>query len=283
MGCSTVSECGKLDMQGELIIHKEDSVSAASTQKSADMMERYSKEQLAEVDFWRVSSTEKPESSAVENILNKCAEGRVLLHEFRKYSDLFNKASVILELGAGQAWASALAKREFPHLITYASDISPYAVSSVGKWEHVFSSKVDRVFACPSNKIPLGDESVDLVFCFQAAHHFRAHRTTLVEIRRVLRTKGVCLYLQEPCCPQFWYPVAYRRVNRKRPGVPEDVIVHRKLVAIAEDIGLSARCYLVPHTLNRGPIETLYYAVLARVKPLTHFLPCSADFIFRKQ
>ena len=241
------------------------------------------KEQLIEVEFWRTSPTENPGSNAVENILNKCAEARILLRELRMHRNFFEQASVVLELGAGQAWGSVLAKREFPHLVTYASDISPYAVRSVSKLEHVFSSRVDRVFACPSNKIPLEDESVDLVFCFQAAHHFRLHRTTLVEIKRVLKTKGVCLYLQEPCCPRIWYPVARWRVNRKRPEVPEDVIVHRKLVAIAEEIGFSASCNLVPHTMNREPVEALYYAFLGRIKPLQYFFPCSADFIFCKQ
>jgi len=246
-------------------------------------MKGFSREQAVEVEFWRTSPTENPESNAVENILHKCAEARILLGELRMHRVFFAQSSKVLELGAGQAWASALVKREFPHLVTYASDISPYAVRSVHKWEHVFSSKVDRVFACPSNEIPLEDESVDLVFCFQAAHHFRAHRTTLIEIRRVLKSGGVCLYLQEPCSPQFWYPLAYWRVNHKRPEVPEDVIIHRKLAAIAEEIGFSASYNLVPHTMNRGPFETVYYALLGRLKPLQHILPCSADFIFCKR
>jgi len=246
-------------------------------------MKGFSEEQRVEVEFWRTSPTENPDSNAVENILHKCAEARILLRELRLHSVFFERASVVLELGAGQAWASALVKREFPHLVTYASDISPYAVRSVAKWDHVFCSKVDRVFACPSNEIPLEDGSVDLVFCFQAAHHFRAHRTTLLEIKRVLKSSGVCLYLQEPCCPWFWYPLANWRVNHKRPAVPEDVIVHRKLASIAAEIGFSASYNLVPHTMNRGPIETIYYAFLGRVKPLRYLLPCAADFIFLKQ
>lgn len=246
-------------------------------------MRGLSREQLIEVEFWRNSLTEGPDCGAVDNILHKCAEARILLRELRMHSSFFERASIVLELGAGQAWGSALAKREFPHLVTYASDISPDAVRSVSKWERVFSSKVDHVLSCPSNKIPLEDESVDLVFCFQAAHHFRAHRSTLLEIRRVLKRKGFCLYLQEPCCLRFWYPLAYWRVNRKRPEVPEDVIVHRKLVAIAEEIGFSASYNFVPHTMNRGPVETLYYALLGWAKPLQYFLPCSADFIFFKK
>jgi SAM-dependent methyltransferase len=245
-------------------------------------MEGLSREQAIEVEFWRTSPNESPDSNAVENILHKCAEARLFLSEFRIHNNIFAQASVVLELGAGQAWASALVKRELPHLVAYASDISPYAVRSVSKWEHVFCSKVDRVFACPSSEIPLENESVDLVFCFQAAHHFREHRTTLVEIKRVLKSSGVCLYLQEPSCPRFWYRLANWRVNRKRPEVPEDVIVHRKLVAIAEEIGFSASYNLVPHTMNRGTIETIYYAFLCRVKPLQHLLPCGADYIFRK-
>jgi SAM-dependent methyltransferase len=251
--------------------------------QAENAMERFSREQLIEVEFWRTSPTEGPDSNAVENILHKCAEARIFLRELRIHSDFFARASITLELGAGQAWASALVKREFPHLVTYASDISPYAVRSVTKWEQVFGSKVDRVFACPSNEIPLENESVDLVFCFQAAHHFRSHRTTLIEIRRVLKPGGFCLYLQEPCCPRFWYRLAYWRVNRKRPEVPEDVIVHRKLAAMAVEVGFSASYSLTPHTMNKGLIETIYYACLCGLKPLRYLLPCGADFIFLKQ
>lgn len=246
-------------------------------------MKELSPEQLVEIEFWRTSPTERPDSTSVENILHKCAEARVLLAEVRAYSHLFYRASVVLELGAGQAWASALVKREFPHVVAYASDISPHAVRSVRKWEHVFCSKVDRVFACPSDEVPLDVESVDLVFSFQAAHHFRKHRSTLVEIRRVLKTGGACLYLQEPSCPIFWYPAAHWRVNRKRPEVPEDVLVRKKLVAIAEEVGFEASCRLVPHTMNRGVTETVYYALLGRLKFLQHLVPCCADFIFYKR
>jgi SAM-dependent methyltransferase len=256
---------------------------AAQAQVNNAMRAGLSREQLIEVEFWRTSPTENPDTNAVENILHKCAEARLFLKEIRMYSNLFEQASVVLELGAGQAWASALVKREFPHLVIYASDISPYAVRSVVKWEHVFCSKVDRVFACPGNEIPLEDSSVDLVFCFQAAHHFRAHRTTLLEIKRVLKSRGVCLYLQEPCCPQFWHPLANWRVNRKRPEVPEDVIVHKKLVTIAREIGLSASYNLAPNAMNKGPFETIYNAFLGRFKLLQYLLPCAADLIFRKQ
>ena len=102
-------------------------------------MRGLSREQLIEVEFWRNSLTEGPDSGAVDNILHKCAEARILLRELRMHSSFFERASIVLELGAGQAWGSALAKREFPHLVTYASDISPDAVRSVTKWERVFS------------------------------------------------------------------------------------------------------------------------------------------------
>ena len=242
-----------------------------------------SAEQLREVEYWRTSPTESPDSTSLENILHKCAEARVLLAEVRVHHNLFAQACTTLELGAGQAWASALVKREFPHLVAYASDISPHALRSVVKWEHVFCSNVDRVFACPSDEIPLKAESVDLVFCFQSAHHFRKHRSTLTEIRRVLKPGGVCLYLQEPSCSRFWYPVAFWRVNHKRPEVPEDVIVRKKLLAIAEEVGFEASCQLVPHTMNRGVLETVYYGLLAGIAGLRYLVPCGADFIFRKK
>lgn len=48
------------------------------------------------------------------------------------------------------------------------------------------------------------------------------------EIYRVLKDGGICLYLHEPSCRQYLYKLAFERVNRKRPKVPEDVLLFKK-------------------------------------------------------
>ena len=124
---------------------------------------------------------------------------RHLLHRFEA-------ATTILELGAGQGWASCLTKvllgGEHRFIVT---DVSEEAVQSVAIWERAFDTRIDEARGSPSFDLGMPDESVDLVFCFQAAHHFGAHRRTLAEVSRVLRPGGACLYLHEPTTPSYLY------------------------------------------------------------------------------
>ena len=68
------------------------------------------KEQV-EIDFWANSPTEKPGALSVDNLLNKMTDAPVLLQRMRPFEEHFRAASTILELGAGQGWASCLVKR----------------------------------------------------------------------------------------------------------------------------------------------------------------------------
>jgi len=235
-----------------------------------------------EIEFWRDSPTERPESNAVENVVNKAGDAAIFLDCLRQYGPLFARSGTILELGAGQGWASCIAKRVAPQARVIATDISPFAVASAHKWERIFEARLDGATACPSDAIDAPDASVDLVFCFAAAHHFVAHRRTLLEVRRVLRNGGSCLYLYEPSCPAPLHALARRRVNRRRPEVPEDVLVPSRIAAIAAEVGLACEVTPYPSVRHRRPFETLYYALLAALPPLQRVLPCTAHYHFRK-
>ncbi|NDJ16632.1 class I SAM-dependent methyltransferase [Myxacorys almedinensis] len=239
------------------------------------------KEQI-EIQFWQDSPLENPESEAVENLVNKFCEARILLEKLSYHRAFFEQASSILELGAGQGWASCLVKQKFEGTSLTATDISPYAIASLPKWEHVFKTQLDHAISCRSYDIPLSDETVDLIFCFEAAHHFVKHRRSLAEIYRVLKKGGVCLYLHEPVCRSFIYPLAYARVNKIRPEVPEDVLIYPKIKQLATEAGFETKIRFDPTVTNRGLNQTFYYAVLSAVPGLRYVLPCSADFIFIK-
>jgi SAM-dependent methyltransferase len=239
------------------------------------------KEQI-EIQFWQHSPIENPESEAVENLVNKFCEAKVLLEKLDYHRALFEQASSILELGAGQGWASCLVKRQFGGKKLIATDISPYAIASAHKWEHIFQTRLDQTTHCRSYEIPMEDASVDLIFCFEAAHHFVKHRQTLAEVHRVLKKGGVCLYLHEPVCRSFIHPLAYARVNCKRPEVPEDVLIYPKIKKLATEAGLKTEIRFDPTVTNRGLNQTVYFAVLSAVPGLRYLLPCSADFIFTK-
>jgi SAM-dependent methyltransferase len=187
-----------------------------------------------------------------------------------------------LELGGGQCWGACVVKRLYPGKRVTGSDIAEPAVRSAGKWESIFGVKLDEVRVARSYATGFSDESFDLIFAFQSAHHFRNHMGTLTEIKRILRPGGVALYLNEPGCPGYLYPFALRRVNAKRPAVPEDLIINRLLVSAAERIGLRSSVRPDPHLDGRGVKEMLYYYVLSKVRPLQKALPCTVDFIFEK-
>jgi ubiquinone/menaquinone biosynthesis C-methylase UbiE len=239
------------------------------------------KEQV-EIDYWRTSLTENPDSDSIENLVNKFSEARVVLLTLERHRQIFESASTVLELGAGQGWTSCILKRMFPDKRMIASDISPFAIASHPKWEHILQAKLDQTFACRSYEIPLPDSSVDLVFCFQAAHHFVRHRRTLNEIHRILTPDGVCLYLFEPVCQKFIYRIAYARVNAKRPEVPEDVLVYKRLIAISRELNFASEMQFNPIVINRGPLQALYFSILQKFPMLQTLLPCTGDFVFRK-
>ena len=238
-----------------------------------------------ELRYWRESPDERPGAFTARLAVLKMNEATVFLEAVEAHTGLFENAATILELGAGQGWASCLVKSVFGGRVI-ASDVSPEAIASIGEWERIFGVEVDGALACPSFDLPLADESVDLAFTFQSAHHFGAHRRTLEECRRVLRRGGTLLYLHEPTSPRLWYGRAVARVNRKRTAydhdVVEDVLVPSTLVELAASLGLRARVRYTPTLANRGPVEFLYYLALRAFKPAQRWLPCTAEFVFEK-
>jgi SAM-dependent methyltransferase len=167
-----------------------------------------------------------------------------------------------------------------------ATDVSDEAIASSSVGEGIFRTELDGTIACPSYDIDRPDSSVDLVFCFQAAHHFGAHRRTLIEVNRILRPGGTCLYLHEPTTPAYLYKVAVSRVNRKRSAmghnVVEDVIVGDKLIEIAEEAGFSSTRLFAASLGARGEKAMLYYGVVRKLGPVQRFIPSCADFKFVK-
>jgi len=216
------------------------------------------------------------------NLSNKLSELRWLQPKFAFYDRKIRNAHSVLELGGGEGWGSCALKRLYPNLHVIATDISDSAISGMDKWERVFESHVDQRFACKSYSVPLPDHSVDIIFSFQAAHHFRLHTETLKEVARLLRPGGVCMYLHEPSCRRYIHPLAKWRVNRKRPECPEDLLVLEEMRKAAVDHGFGLDVVYSTTTINRGVIEGVYYKALSLLPALCPVLPCTADFIFTK-
>ena len=235
-----------------------------------------------EIDYWKKSESENPDKFTIDNLINKMTEAEIFRLKVNKYRYLFDPSSTILELGAGQGWAACLLKSLFPAKTIYASDISKHAIISLKYWEDIFKTKIDKSFSCKSCAIPLKDASVDLIYCFQSAHHFTKLKDTIREIRRALKDGGVCLFLNEPSCRKYLYKFAHKRANKNRPEVPEDVLLYKDIENTAKKEGFNIEICFDPILLRRRPLELVYYYILSKIRPLQHLLPCSADYIFRK-
>lgn len=237
----------------------------------------------SEINFYRDDENERPESDSIYNIINKMGACAVFMSLLEKNRSIFTGSKKVLELGGGQGWASAALKKQFPELIVTHTDISEYAVASQHKWERIFNTKIDNAYACRAYAIEEDDESIDIVFCFAAAHHFANMNDSLWEICRVLKKGGYCLFLHEPSTSPLFYKQAYRRVNKGRPVVPEDVLVYPRLNKVAEKTGFKASVEFNPTLINRGPIEMFYYIVLRGIPILQKILPCTANYYFIKR
>lgn len=239
--------------------------------------------QKIEIEFWRDSKDESPGADSISNIVNKVSEAGVLLDCLNRHQEKLTSNGRVLELGGGQGWASCIYKKLFPNAHVTATDISEFAVMSLPKWERLFDVTVDNSYACKSYEINEIDASLDQIFCFEAAHHFLAHKRTLREISRALKPGGKAFYFHEPVTPRWLYSPAYWRVNRKRPEVPEDVLILPRLRELAHEMGLDLHVDYYPSLIRRGPFEAAYYFVLGRIPLLQRILPCSANLIFTKK
>jgi len=111
----------------------------------------------------------------------------------------------------------------------------------------------------------------------------KTHKETLKEIYRVLKDNGTCILLHEPSCSNILYKLAYKRVNAKRPHVPENVLKHKEIEAIGKKIGFkNIQINFVPSTTNRHPLPAIYYYILSKISFLQKILPCTVDIIFTK-
>lgn len=241
-----------------------------------------SKEKI-EIEFWRNSEHESPEADSIHNIVNKFMCAGVLLDCLTRYHGELIHNGRVLELGGGQGWASCVYKKLYPNARVTVSDISEFAIMSLPKWERLFEVKIDNSYACKSYEIKEIDGSLDLIFCFAAAHHFLAHKRTLLEISRVLKPGGKAFYFYEPATPKWLYSLTRWIVNKKRPQVPEDVLKTPELRLFAREAGLDFRVDYYPSLINRGPFETVYFFILGHISFLQRLLPCSANFIFTKK
>lgn len=137
------------------------------------------------------------------------------------------KKKKILDLGCGLGETSVFFALQNTKVI--ASDISPGMLASVQKLAKKYGvhPKI-KLLEAPAEKIPLDNESVDLVFGGNVLHHVDIHKTSK-EVRRVLKKGGKAVFIE----PLGYNPVirVYRhlagdvRTKMERPFTFKDIHV----------------------------------------------------------
>ena len=235
-----------------------------------------------EINYWRDSSFESPGKFTKGNLLNKMQECLQFDYKLQKHKALIQGRQHILEIGAGQGWASCFMKKFYcPEADFTVTDISLYAIQSLPYWEKLFEVKLLNALACKSYEVPLRDASFDMIFCYAAAHHFIKIKETLEECKRLLKEGGIVLFLYEPTSSQLFYPLHYKYVNTAPHVTPEDVLVPSQIDRIASELGFKYTNYYDSHqAINRSLFTTLYFKVMRMLPFLQKVLPSSSDLLF---
>lgn len=235
-----------------------------------------------EVNYWKESSFESPDKFTNRNRHSKRKECEHLHYKVKKHLDLIRDKKRVLEIGAGQGWASCFLKRFYLKKAHFTvTDISEYAIESLKYWEKDFEVKIDDRFAAKSYEIKAPDNTFDLIFCYAAAHHFVEHKKTLKELKRLLRVNGKIIFLYEPTSSRLFYPLHHWLVNRQEDITPEDVLIPNEIRKLANQVGLNYTNIYDPHqTIVRSKISHNYYRILKTVSILNNWLPSSSDLVF---
>lgn len=243
------------------------------------------RKEAIEVNYWKDSSFESPEEFTNRNRHSKRKECEHLHYKIKKHKNLILGKKNVLEIGAGQGWASCFLKRYYLKKSKFTvTDISEYAIQSVKYWEQDFDVKIDNRFAAKSYAISAPDNSFDLIFCYAAAHHFVEHKKTLKELKRLITSDGVIIFFYEPTCSRLFYPLHYWLVNRQDDITPEDVLIPSKIKKIADGLDLKYSNHYDPQqSIVRSKLKDSYYRTLSIFKILNKWLPTSSDLIFEHQ
>lgn len=100
---------------------------------------------------------------------------------------------VILDLGSGSGYGAKQLKRQFRKAHIYQADLSIEMLKGARKKSSRFFSK-DHFLCVDANKIPLSDQSVDLVFSSLMLQWSNNPDAVFAEVKRVLRPGGVFVF-----------------------------------------------------------------------------------------
>jgi len=233
-----------------------------------------------EVDYYRGIREDKGETGFFDLLLDKSDFIRV-------FQLLAGRLEVepgmeVLELGAGQGWASCLVKRLQPAARVTAADISREALLYAERYERLLGVSLDGIWECSVGNLPFAGGQFDRVFAFASLHHFgrdRDYSAILGEVARLLRPGGRAVFLYENAAPGWVLPLVRWRARREMKGrVEEDVLNIPHLRSACGKLGCRAEVEYWPHPRFRVTAPaTLYMACLSRLRFLAPLLPCTVN------
>lgn len=195
----------------------------------------------------------------------------------------------ILEMGAGQGWASTLLKSKYPEAYVVASDVVPIALNFCKNYEKFLNTRVDEKWAFNCRDIPFENEQFDRIFTFAAFHHFgelNDYSKAINEMVRVLKPNGKIFLLYEPSSPKYLYKLSYKRVNARRDldGVDEDVLIISKLQEHIKAINCKIKVEFFPEYSYRDSFNsTMYYYLLSKLSILNPMLVSTINIMIQKE
>ena len=242
-----------------------------------------------EIRFWSEEPEYRPASGLWENLRVKAGDLRVF--EIMIPELEVHPGDRVLELGAGQGWASSMLKRQFRGAEGHASDVAPAALESNSKWAELFGVTLDGLWACQAHRTPFADAQFDCVFTFAAFHHFvigERGEAALREMLRILRPGGRCVLLWEPCAPPWlyeWLSAKLNRIRKSTTDVDEAAVVLPWLERWAKESGADMRFRFDTDLRFRdlsmgGALRNIAVRLLPA---LGHFVPVGANITIRKR
>lgn len=99
-----------------------------------------------------------------------------------------------LDLGAGTGRMTTILLGHKPKVV-YALDLSPKMLTVLTKsYPNETKAQIIKTIICSSEKIPLADNSIDLVIAFHFFKHIKKIETTFKEVFRVLKPQGIFIF-----------------------------------------------------------------------------------------
>jgi len=184
----------------------------------------------------------------------------------------------VLEIGAGQGWASCLAKRRQPACHIVAADIARDALRYAAAYEQLLGVRIDEIWECSVRALPFADAQFHRIFAFASLHHFGERHDyggILAEVLRLLAPGGHAVFLYENWAPGWAIGWIRRRARRQMKHVVDEDVLHLGHLGDAcRRLGARMDVEFWPNPSFREAVSaTAYMALLNRCRFLAPVLP----------